>query len=51
MKREEIEERIKELEKQRFYLAMNDHWTQKDYETDRALQDEIKELEGRLKDE
>ncbi len=38
------EEKIRELENRRFFLAMKDNWTRKDFERDEELRREIEEL-------
>lgn len=38
------EERIRELENKRFFLAMKDFWNRKDFERDEELRKEIEEL-------
>lgn len=44
MTREEREARVKELEKDYFFLNMKDNWTEKDFERSRKIRKEIKEL-------
>ena len=38
------EEKIRELENTRFFLAMKDNWNRKDFERDEELRKEIEEL-------
>ena len=38
------EEKIRKLENKRFFLAMKDNWTRKDFERDEELRREIEEL-------
>lgn len=38
------EEKIRELENKRFFLAMKDNWTTKDFDRDEELRREIEEL-------
>lgn len=49
MTRTEIMNRIEELKNRQFFLAMKDHWSFEDYNTDRRLSNEIKELKNFLK--
>ncbi len=44
MTREEREARIKELERDYFFLEMKDFWTERDFERSRKIRKEIKEL-------
>lgn len=48
MTREQIEQRIRDLEDRRFILAMCDRWTQEDYDLDRELFEEINKLKKEL---
>lgn len=48
MAREEIEKKIEELSKMHFYLLMKDHWNNYDFEEDRRMRNEIRELEEML---
>lgn len=48
MTREEIINRIETLENKMFYLKMKDHWTPSDFETDRKMYHEVKELKKEL---
>ena len=48
MTREEIINRIETLENKMFYLKMKDHWTPNDFETDRKMYYEVKELKKEL---
>ena len=45
---EEIKAKIEELESEKFYLAMKDHWNDKDYQYDRELFREIQALKAML---
>lgn len=49
MTRQEIEKRLEELKRDKFFLAMKDRWTASDYEYDRKLFEEITELKERIK--
>lgn len=49
----EMNKRIDELERRRFYLSMKDHWSAADFESDRkmwqevlTLKKEVAKLEG-----
>ena len=44
MAREEMIKKIDELETERFYLKMKDHWSSNDFEHDRELYYQIREL-------
>lgn len=44
MTKNEIQARIDELEKRRFYLSMKDHWDADDYDYDRKMFAEVLEL-------
>ena len=48
MAREEIMKRIDELETERFYLKMKDYWSSNDFEHDRKMYYQIRELEKAL---
>lgn len=48
MTREQIEQRINDLEREEFLLSMKDHWTREDWETDRQRTAELRELNARL---
>ena len=48
MTRQEIEKKIEDLENRRFYLAMADHWSRKDFELDDKWYREIRELKKEL---
>ena len=48
MAREEIINRIETLEDKMFYLKMKDHWTSRDFELDRMMNNEVKKLKGEL---
>lgn len=41
---EEIDKEIKDLEQDRFYLQMKDHWSRADFEKDAELTTKIREL-------
>ena len=49
MTRQEIENKIKTLEKRAFFLAMKDRWNESDYELDKKLSEEINTLQEKLK--
>ena len=49
MTREEIMEKIDSLETEQFYLKMKDYWTSNDFEHDRELYHQIRELKKALK--
>ena len=49
MTRQEIENKIKTLEKRAFLLAMKDRWNESDYELNRKLSKEIDTLQEELK--
>lgn len=48
MTRQEIENKIKEIENKRFFLAMKDMWNREDFERDRKWNNEVRELEKEL---
>lgn len=48
MNKQEIEKRIEELEKRRFFLQMKDYWNFNDYRQDDELKEEIKNLKKML---
>lgn len=48
MAREEIIKKIDNLETERFYLKMKDHWSSNDFEYDRELYYQIRELKKTL---
>lgn len=48
MTREEIEKKLEELHRDKFMNQMIDHWSQADYEFDRKVSNEIRELEKQL---
>lgn len=50
MTMQEINKKLEELCKQEFYLQMKDRWTTEDYETDRRMNEEIRQLEKKLKE-
>lgn len=50
MTKVEMEKRIEKLNGQRFYLAMKDVWTRKDFQLDDEWLAEIEELEKKLKE-
>lgn len=50
MTMQEINRKLEELCKQEFYLQMKDRWTTEDYETDRKMNEEIRQLEKKLKE-
>ena len=41
-------ERLYELEREKFYLSMKDHWSYEDYKRNRELFDEIQKLKAEL---
>lgn len=45
MTKEQIEQRIKQLEDQLFYLDMKDRWDRQDYETHDKIVEELRELQ------
>lgn len=47
MTKEQIKNRMEEIEKVRWYLNMKDRWTARDYELDRKLEDKYNELRER----
>lgn len=49
MTKTEIMNKIEELKNRQFFLAMKDHWSFEDYNIDKRLSNEIKELEKVLK--
>lgn len=49
MTMQEINKKLEELCKQEFYLQMKDRWTPDDYETDRKMNEEIRQLKEELK--
>jgi len=48
MTREEMVKRIDELETRQFYLAMKDRWSNADFDLDRKLSREIRELKAQI---
>ena len=50
MTKEEIENKIKELRYDIFILAMDDHWSTKDFDRDRQMNEELRELERQLEE-
>ena len=48
MTQKEIKERIDELETRQFYLAMKDRWDRDDFNYDRELTNQIRELKNLL---
>ena len=50
MTMQEINKKLEELCKQEFYLQMKDRWTAEDYETDRKMNEEIRQLKEELKE-
>lgn len=44
MTREEREARVKELERDYFFLEMKDFWTERDFERSRKIREEIRKL-------
>lgn len=48
IEREELENRINELEKRRFNLSMKDHWSAEDWRIDAKLKSEICKLNKAL---
>jgi hypothetical protein len=48
MLKQTIQDRINELENERFYLAMKDRWTPSDYQTDATYCNEINQLKKML---
>lgn len=50
MTMKEINERLEKLCAQEFYLQMKDRWTAEDYETDRKMNEEIRQLKEELKE-
>ena len=46
-----MKNRLAELERAEFFLAIKDRWNEKDYETDRQLAKEIRELKSKLAQE
>ena len=48
MTQKEIKEKIDDLETRKFYLAMKDRWNSKDYDYNRELAKQIKELKELL---
>lgn len=49
MTMKEINDRLAKLVEQEFYLQMKDRWTPDDYETDRKMNEEIRQLKEELK--
>lgn len=50
MSREDIEEKIKNLESSQFFLAMKDHWSSNDFSKDNYYTSEIRKLRQELED-
>ncbi len=48
MTKEEIRNKLEKIEKAHFYLLMKDHWNNYDFEEDRRMTNEIRELEEML---
>lgn len=48
MTKQEIINRIAEIENKRFYLSMKDRWNNADYDKDRAMLNEISTLRSML---
>lgn len=48
MTREQIEAKIEDLKESIFILAMDDHWSRDDYDRDRKMHSELRELEKQL---
>lgn len=48
MTKEAIEKRLDEIDKHRFYLAMDDHWSKEMYDMDWALVLEANNLKKQL---
>lgn len=48
MNKQEMEKKLKELERDRFFLAMKDRWNEHDYEYDRKLFKEINLLKEEI---
>jgi len=49
MTKQEIINRIAEIEDKRFYLSMKDRWNNADYDKDRAMLNEMSTLKSMLK--
>lgn len=49
MTKQEIINRIAEIEDKRFYLSMKDRWNNADYDKDRAMLNEMNTLKSMLK--
>ena len=50
MTKEEIIKRMEEIERDRFFLAMADHWTRADFDRDDKLFKEWLKLKNQLKE-
>ena len=50
MTNKEIEKKIEELENKKFFLAMKDRWSDRDFQRDRELSRQIAELKEMLKE-
>ncbi len=48
MTKNEIQARIDELERRRFYLSMKDHWSAADFDSDRKMWIEVLDLKKKL---
>ena len=46
----QLYEKIEQLEKQKFYLAMKDHWSNRDFVEDNRLFNEINKLKKELRE-
>lgn len=46
----QLYEKIEQLKKQKFYLAMKDHWSNRDFVEDSRLFNEINRLEKELRE-
>ena len=51
MTKEQLQQQIKEVELDIFYLAMKDMWDRKDFERDDELHKKLKELQEALNDQ
>lgn len=48
MTKKEIEKRIEEINDNRFYLNMKDHWINEDYRKDNNYKEELRKLKEML---
>ncbi len=47
---EELKKKLEELQNREFMLQMKDYWARDDYDLDRKLRAEIREIENKIKE-